>query len=332
MKIFILLAALLLLAYSPPQNTAYEKVRALAKAFPENTEVSIGITDHGKPYYIGFIKSKGRLVLIKNSQKVFGIASITKLFTCALIADLVVKNKIELTDDINQYYPFRIRYSGDAKGVTIAGLCTHTSGLPADGYGVEGYLKAGVRLSFEGGKYRYSNLGFMILGDILEKVTQKDYSELLTERILQPLQMKSTGIDLMNVEPRQLAKGNAGKQQVQTRFRYEGVGSVKSNVVDMLRFLDDHFNNVSALRPAFMLMQKEHAKKDANESMGLGWHILKSQSGSVYYHQGFLSGYTAEIRYALKKKRGVVVLSNLSGQGPYASSIEKIAAICLEAG
>lgn len=234
---------------------------------------------------------------------------------------------------MSKFYPFTIRYSGGPP-ITLKALCTHSSGLPADVNGrPESYLKNKVQLSFEGGKYRYSNFGFIVLGDILEKISKKDFSELLAEKILGPLKMQSTGIDLSNVEPEQLVKGrNAGGKtiQVQTSFKYESVGSIKSSATDMLNFLDHQFFRRSVLKPAFRLMQKQYFIKDRDESLGLGWHILHRGNEMIYYHQGFLNGYTAEIRYASIKKRGVIVLSNLSAQGPYAGHIEKIADACLE--
>jgi CubicO group peptidase (beta-lactamase class C family) len=322
-----------LLVYNQPRNAVYEKITRLAQPFPDSTEVSIGFIENGNRRYVGFIKAKGRLFLVNNRQKIFGIASITKLFTCALVADMVSHQQFSLEDEIGKFYPFKIRYDGGPP-VTLKALCTHSSGLPTDvNVYPEAYLRNKVQLSFEEGKYRYSNFGFIILGDILERISKKDFSKLLDEKILDPLKMKSTGIDLGNVRPEQLVKGRSAEGKnigVPTGFKYESVGSIKSNVTDMTKFLDYQFFRYSPLKPAFQLMQKQHFRKSTNESLGLGWHILHRGNENIYYHQGFLNGYTAEIRYASGKKRGVIVLSNLSGQGPYAGHIEKIADACLE--
>ena len=170
---------------------------------------SVLVAEKGK---VVFAKGYGLADVEKNIPNTpdtkFMIGSITKQFTAMLITQLVEKGKLKLYNTISDFIPEFPRDIGDK--ITVEMLLCHSSGLILP-EGIEKYYYATSKeewlqeylkqlseegLRFEPGKsYGYSNGGYFILGLIIEKVTGKNYEEVLTEQILKPLGMTQTGCD-----------------------------------------------------------------------------------------------------------------------------------------
>jgi D-alanyl-D-alanine carboxypeptidase len=150
---------------------------------------------------------------VKNDTK-FKIASITKVFTAALILQLYEQGKLDLHASIKTYLP---DYTGEgARQVSIHNLLNHTSGIQnfdtiksyddAVKYGLEAYQLPHTtddlltrycsgKLVHEVGKvFDYNNADYVILGKIIEKLTAKSFAEVLKERLLEPLGMTESGM------------------------------------------------------------------------------------------------------------------------------------------
>lgn len=141
----------------------------------------------------------------------FHVASITKQFTAAAIMLLVEQNKINLEESINAFLPAHYR-SDKWNAVTIHHLLTHTSGIEdyavtRDYYQVEkgfclgntvdGMIKEAMEkdLTFQpSSKFSYSNIGYTLLGQIIENLTKKPFNSYLKETILNPIGMQSSFI------------------------------------------------------------------------------------------------------------------------------------------
>lgn len=134
------------------------------------------------------------------TEHLFDLASLTKVCATTFgIMKLVDEGKISVDDPIYKYLP---EFKEGAKSkITIRHLLTHTSGLPQwvptyyhaknrkDRYE---YI-AGLPLKWEVGQGRhYSDLGFMLLGDIIERVTGQRFDQYVSETIYQPLGLKYT--------------------------------------------------------------------------------------------------------------------------------------------
>ena len=139
----------------------------------------------------------------------FRLASVTKQFTAMVVLQLVRDGKLELDAPITRYLTDYPAESGDR--VTVRHLLNHTSGIPSytnrPGYFEKASkLRFGVRefvaeycsepLEFEpGSQYSYNNSGYFLLGAIVERVTGRTYSQVLAERIFEPLGMTDSGVD-----------------------------------------------------------------------------------------------------------------------------------------
>lgn len=163
----------------------------------------------------------------------FGIGSITKVFTGVLLADAERQGVVNLTIPISQYLPDIYIPSRNGREITLQNLATHTSGLPGDpeiyqkesddamkAQDAEAYERSFLEYSLTnasdiyqfvsnfsltrdpGTQWEYSNMGTSIAGDILARTQQSNYQNLLQGAILLPLGMNNT-----TIQPSELPDG-----------------------------------------------------------------------------------------------------------------------------
>ncbi len=156
-----------------------------------------------------------------NPQTQFRIGSLTKQFVATVILQLSNEGKLSLDDKISKYLPEYRKDIGDK--VTIHQLLNHTSGIKSytnipnwwkDSSKVKFSKKHLITIShaseleFEpGSNYNYNNTGYYLLGIIAERAAGVPYELLLRQRIFDPAEMNSTGIEREENPPPNLAQG-----------------------------------------------------------------------------------------------------------------------------
>src|SRR5688572_19634364 len=212
MKIKILFATLLTLALFTAgyaQTLDKTKLDQFFDRLAEKNKAmgSLTIAKDGKVLYtraIGYSQINGTEKKPLAAANRFRIASITKMFTAAMILQLVDEGKLKLTDTLDRFVP-QIPNAGK---ITIEQILRHRSGIPnvrrdqASQPNVnttpitkEEILALIVKATpaFEpDAKHGYSNPGYFLLGLILEKVTGKSYAAALEERITSKIGLKDT--------------------------------------------------------------------------------------------------------------------------------------------
>jgi CubicO group peptidase (beta-lactamase class C family) len=135
------------------------------------------------------------------ADSVFDLASITKVYVAILTLQQVDQGRLDLDAPVVQYLP---GFTGDGKAaITVAQLLAHTSGLPV-GVQVSGLPDDTARRaavlatplvpgSVPGGLFRYSSAGFMVLGQLVEKLTGERLDTALAHGITTPLGLRETG-------------------------------------------------------------------------------------------------------------------------------------------
>lgn len=137
--------------------------------------------------------------------------SMTKVITAIAVLQLVEAGKVELSTSVSDFVP----ESPFGQDVTISQLLSHTGGLPAptptrwvhlanehEGFDEAAALtevleESGRLKAYPGEEYRYSNLGYWLLGKLIEKVSGKSYVEYVRQNILKPLQIKPADLDFV---------------------------------------------------------------------------------------------------------------------------------------
>lgn len=182
---------------------------------------------------------------------VFQIGSVTKQFTAAAILMLAEEGKVGLDDPLSRHVP---EAPAAWHNVTVRQMLTHTSGIPSETE-PEG-LKIQTRQVFKpieaikhvknptlefapGSRWNYSNMGYYLLGLIIEKASGKPYGDFLQERIFQPLGMTHTRLnDLEAIVPHRASgylyddKGYGNWDPVHPALPY-AAGALLSTVTDL---------------------------------------------------------------------------------------------------
>jgi CubicO group peptidase (beta-lactamase class C family) len=263
----------------------------------------------------------------------YKIASITKLFTSVLIMQLVEQGKIDLAKPIATYLP---RYRGEgAQKVSIFHLLTATSGIASNEQEMTAdeipfmYLRpyttdqlldtfCSGKLEHEPGKtWNYNNADYVILGKIIESVYGQSYSDVLNRQILQPLNMKHTGMFSMN----KIIKGLANVYEVidSTHMEntppmytenYYAAGGLYSNAEDLLKFANGLYG--------YRLVTKASCEAIITPYLagyGLGLWIsskeVHHQKVRIAERQGAIWGTKTRLVRVPEKNITVILLSNV---------------------
>jgi CubicO group peptidase (beta-lactamase class C family) len=139
-------------------------------------------------------------------DSIFGVASVSKPVTATAVMILVERGQIGINQPVQRYIP---EFKGDGyERVTVRHLLTHTSGLPDNSDTPFSDLgRTGLRLS-PGQEMRYSNVGFDLLGEIVERLSKRPFHEFTRGNIFEPLGMK----DATFIHP-----GKSGERFIQPR-------------------------------------------------------------------------------------------------------------------
>ena len=280
------------------------------------------ITKHGRQVYSygKFDKNDARE---PNAKTIFEIGSITKVFTCLLLSDMVVHGEVKLSDPVSMYLPDSVHMpTRNGKQITLLELATHHSGLPrmpsnfVDGYTVAQlyeFLSNYTLTRDPGAKYDYSNLGVGLLGHALALKAGMDYDTLLRTRITGPLNMNDTAMVPTPEMQQNLAPGHDDKLRPAPSLIMEAMayaGAIRSDADDMLTFLAANMGfTKTPLEPAMKKMLKVRKEASSGVEIALGWHIFLSPSEMVW-HNGGTNGYHAFVGYEPRRKVGVVILAN----------------------
>ncbi len=233
-----------------------------------------------------------------DGDTIYEIGSITKVFTTILLADMVQRGEVNLSDPISKFLPKSVKTPvRHGKEITLMDLATHTSGLPhmpnnmTSREATESFAKytadqlyrflsnytipgsTGAELQYS----NYSNLGMGLLGHILALKAGVDYETLVSTHICEPLKMSSTRIKLSQELKARLAAGHDKSLEAAPNMdipTLAGAGALRSTANDLLRFLAANLGLIeSSLTP---VMQKTHVpqhKAAPDMEMAMGWYV-----------------------------------------------------------
>jgi D-alanyl-D-alanine carboxypeptidase len=321
-----LLATLLCVAQpQTPPDTAkldrfFDRLAEKDKAMGSLTVVKDGKVVYVRVIGYGRIEGTERDPLTVASR--FRIGSITKMFTAAMILQLVEEGKLKLTDTLDQFYP----QVPNARTITVAHLLAHRSGVAnarREGENANTLLIgkdemlaliAKGKPDFEpGAKFRYSNAGYQLLGLILEKVTGKPYEEALRDRITSKVGLKDTylatgAIDVKKNEALTYMRlGTDWKSVPETHpsILFSG-GGVVSTPGDLAKFAQALFAGKVVSKESLDRMM---TIRDGDE-MGLGMERYKFAGKTFYGHAGGADNYGAWLAYLPEEKLAVAYTTN----------------------
>ena len=270
-----------------------------------------------------------------DADTAFEIGSVTKVFTTLVLAEMAARGEVGLDDPVAMHLPATVHMpQRDGHDITLTDLATHTSGLPrlpanlapadddnpyAD-YSVEqmyAFLSAYELPRDIGSQYEYSNLGMGLLGHVLARRAGMSYGALVRERILAPLNMRSTADTPAVYMKSRLANGHDDKLMPVLNWdlpTLAGAGALLSTADDMLNFIEMLVDAPSSPLHAALATTLAIRRPIgvATDEAGLGWVISGDGDSQIVWHNGGTGGYRAFLGYMPAKSAGVIALSNTS--------------------
>jgi CubicO group peptidase (beta-lactamase class C family) len=247
----------------------------------------------------------------------FNIASMTKQFTASAILLLEDRGKLKTDNLVKKFLP-------DAPAswdkITIYHLLTHTSGISDDAAkyipGTPDKLDFNDQpLNFQPGeRWAYSNLGYIVLGYLLERISGQTYLEFVEQNIFRPLGMNNSGMfSFSTVIPRRASgywprsNGIENADHFDARLGFSA-GSLYSTTEDLLRWENGLFGG-RLLSPSSLRKMITPFKSD----YGCGLYIKRTNGRLMFEHDGNNIGFNSEMAYYPEERIAVIVLANLNG-------------------
>jgi serine-type D-Ala-D-Ala carboxypeptidase/endopeptidase len=303
---------------------------------------SLGNQAQGIGIVVGIVQPQGRRIIsyghlqpsepqTQAGDTVFEIGSVSKVFTALLLADMVRRGEVKLSDPVAKYLPVNVRVpQRNGHAITLLDLATHTSGLPfmtdeAPAYSATEYPASKLyaflgryELSRDpGAEWEYSNLGYWLLGQALSSRAGMDYETLLRTRALRPLKLRSTAVTLTPAMKARLAPGH--NAILEPAFAFSSVsiyaampaaGGLVSTANDLLEFLSVAMGNEPSPITASMAVMLNTRRPIDGDQQALGWVVTGKNESQLIMHDGGTWGYASAVGGEAKRQIGVVVLSN----------------------
>lgn len=261
----------------------------------------------------------------------FHIASVTKSMAAAVTLQLVAQGRLSLRDTVQKWEPGLLVHGGE---ITVGDLVGQTSGLPSF-MATQGFsrmhglppasalvaLVAKAPLMFRpGSRSYYSNTNYVVLGMILEKVTDESLPALFEQRLFAPLGLHSASLSEARAMAPPLAHGyDHGKDVTsdQSDLSWLGAaGAVVANAGDVSRFYDALFAQKIVPGPLLRAMRSQVPETNHTDvgfsGYGLGIATLPTGCGPVFGHSGSDAGFLTDAWATRNGDRSVVMAANAS--------------------
>lgn len=275
---------------------------------------------------------------------VYCIASMTKSFTAATVLGaarglIPTVRALRLDDPLGTWVP-ELRH--EIASATVTDALTMSTGLPPDDPWAD-RQQAMSREEFRrllghrlltnfrpGTSYCYSNLGYAILGLVVERATDRPFTEVVTAEVLRPLGMEHSWLDVTLVPEEALVPGlrtttPQGVEPLPGPGAFSPIGGLLSTCSDLTvwtRAMIDAWTDPSPdgwprvrrdmqqLRRLFTHDHAEDAGVDVVEGYGWGLRVSQTPAGMVVNHGGGYPGYGSSMRWHPASRTGVIALAN----------------------
>jgi len=283
------------------------------------------------------------------SDSKFNIGSVSKQFTAACICLLVLENKLSLNDDVRKYIPELPDYG---KLITIRHLLHHTSGLRDyldmtmlngtlqfdsyinDKYSIQILCKQSKLNFAPGEKQFYSNSGYLLLVEIVSRITGKSFREFAEANILKPLDMNDTiYVDDCKaiVKNKVISYDISGKVIHFELHNYDSIGGggFISTLNDLRKWNNNFYNPIVGGQNLLDLMFTRSTLDSGeilNYCFGLTYETINNKLSIG--HAGHIGNFSSNFIHFLESKTDIIILCN-RGDIDVFSKVNSIAEIVL---
>jgi CubicO group peptidase (beta-lactamase class C family) len=278
-----------------------------------------------------------------------------KVMTSTLIARLVERGQLKWDSTLAEIFPnLAPQMNPEFQKVTLLQLLSHRAGLPANlnladylGNDVQSLWLRAVReelakqpQSAPGGKYLYSNLGYIIVGAVVEKITGQSWENAISNEVFNPLQMKSAGFGGTGT-PGQIDQPwphtDDGKPTAENGPDMDNppvmgpAGRIHCSIQDWAKFVQDQLRG--ARGESGTLLKSESYQKLQTPPFGgdyaLGWTVVQRSwaGGKALNHGGDNTMNFANVWVAPNKDFAILVCVNQSGDTAFQATDEAVGAM-----
>ena len=338
----VLLAALLLPVAALAQVLTPEERSRISAVFSDLDDLtspgaSVAVIRHGEIVYSsGFGSAQIEHGVAISTSTIFHVASVSKQFTAMAVLLLEADGKLSLDDDIRKHMP---EVPDMGATVTPRHLLHHVSGvrdqwelLAMAGWRLDDVItKEHVRrllrnqreLNFEpGAEYMYSNMGFSLAADLVERVSGQPFSDFAKERIFEPLGMHLTHVhdDHQMVVPGRAysyAAISEGYRNAVLSYSNHGATSLFTTAEDLVRWLDNFRVGVLG-GPALLERMTTRGVLNGGDTIAyaLGVSVGQYRGAKTLGHGGADAGFRSQVLWFPEHETGIAVLSNLASGNP----------------
>lgn len=284
---------------------------------------SLTVTKEGNIFYsraIGYSQINSTEKKQVSEATRYRIGSITKMFTAAMIFQLVEENKLKLSDPLDKFFP----QIPNAQKITLAQMLGHRSGIfniteNPDFRSWKTQSKtsdemvtiiAKAKPAFEPGeKAQYSNSNYVLLGYILEKAGERSYEDALKQRITSKIGLRDTYLGTGYSE----ASKNEGfsysfisdwEQESETHLSIPGgAGAIISTPNDLTKFIQALFDGKIVSKESLEQMKPK-------DQYGFGINLYPIGGKTFYGHGGAIDGFRSLLVYLPEEKLSLAYTSN----------------------
>ena len=283
----------------------------------------------------------------------YRIASCTKSITAAALLIMVERGLVSLDDSVDSLLTLGALIGPDGDEVrppTLRELVGMAGGLPTDDPWADrqesmsteqfaAVVAGGMRLtSAPGQRYEYSNLGFALIGAVIEKVSGRGYVELVTEELIKPLGLTGVGYDVDVPGVDAVATGFVRRddqwqpQPFSTPGAFSPIGGVFASPSGLSRWIgwlssgfidtDDEDQPLGRLSRRLMQTAQTSIGPTARGAQAYGMGLVvddDERHGTIAGHSGGYPGFGSHMRWHPETGIGVLALENARYAGPRAS-------------
>jgi len=270
------------------------------------------------------------------TSSAFRIASNSKSFTATLVAQLVEQGLLRYDDRLDQHLPWLPAAADALRGVTLRELLAHSSGIFRDGeladfWQVDGdfpdeatfrsWITDRARVLPGNAQLKYSNVGYALLGQVVEAVAGRSYADLVRTGILAPLGLADTSPELDAHAAARLATGYSSRRYGMGRVAfphldtqaYAPATGVCATAEDVSTFADAHCLGAPGLlsdESKRLLQQPQWDISGEDTRYGMGFMCFEVGGRQLVGHGGGFPGFITAMRFDPKERLVVVVLTN----------------------
>lgn len=257
------------------------------------------------------------------AEDLFQVASITKIYTACVIFQMADEGLLKTHDSLDRWFK-----GENISSIQIQHLLEHSSGLNEfidantlrkTTNSLERVIGQALKIGpvkTPGQTYRYSNLGYILLGKIAEQIDQKAFDQILEERIFAKLKLENTRLRTLNDDVK-LVSGHREGQPLEEDLEYSyaySAGAIASTAEDSILFLSALLNaeiiSPDHLKSMMKSMHVMNSSANMYYGKGLMLYLLEEGKTRLIGHSGGIRGFTSIVAYSIPDQVFISVLLN----------------------